>query len=503
MPLQIPDMTIASQVPDGMTSLGSMLDMRAKQQNLQIGKQTLQSNDMKLQGQDQANQERIGLQGFMQNPDNWQTNGKVDMGKLNAAVPKIAPMTGADVLGKFSELSNSQTVASQSSQNLNQSQRGIVASTLGVLGRMGVTDPQVYHQELDNLNTQFPGNKDMGALIGAYKTQLSFAGKGPQLAKGAITASQALLSPEQQQSALSPSAELINTGGALVPVVKTPSVGGNAPSIAPSSGAPIANTLPPGQQESIANDALGNPSVVKRNPAGAITSTGPVPGAPGGGGFQSMPPGETGDTLKLVQGMRTNANQASAAAPDHQFNTNQIIKYAGESDTGKGASLLANIKGGYAALPWTSDIATNLNLLGHSLAQQQATIAQSAGLNGTNASRDLAKELTSDQEWTAPAIQSASRVMRAIGSTGAQLYNSGMEKAVTSGGPFAARTFQNNWAQAANVDGLRLYDAMKNKDSDPQGLTQVVNSLGGKNSMRLNFALKKIDQMNAVIKGAQ
>ena len=49
------------------------------------------------------------------------------------------------------------------------------------------------------------------------------------------------------------------------------------------------------------------------------------------------------------------------------------------------------------------------------MAQQQASVAQSAGLNGTNASRDLAKELTSDQEWTAPAIQSASRVMRAIG----------------------------------------------------------------------------------------
>ena len=182
MPLTVPDQTIASQVqvPNGMNTIASMMDMQGKAQKLQIGRQTLQSNDMKLQGQDQANQERIGLQGFMQNPDNWQTNGKIDMGKLNAAVPKIAPMTGGDVLGKMSELSNSQTTASQASQNLTQSQRGIVASTLGVLGRTGVGDVNVYNSELDNLGKQFEGNKDMASLIGAYKTQLSAAGSGQQ-----------------------------------------------------------------------------------------------------------------------------------------------------------------------------------------------------------------------------------------------------------------------------------------------------------------------------------
>lgn len=269
---------------------------------------------------------------------------------------------------------------------------------------------------------------------------------------------------------------------------------------------PIPMTLPLSQRQGSMTDQTGHSVLTNLDPyTGKVTSTEPLPGAANGrsGGAYNLPPGETPDTLKVVQGIRANANSAAASAPDQQFNNNQIIKYAGETNTGKGAQLLADMKGGYAALPYTSDSTTNLQLLGHAMAQQQGALAQSSGLTGSNAKLDLVGEQTSKEGWTQDAIQSSARTMRALGSTGAQLYNQGIENAVSTGNPFAARTFQNQWSQTANVDSLRLYDAVKNKQSDPTGVKQVVDSMGGPQSARYQFAIKKIPQMQALISGQQ
>lgn len=500
MPLTIPDQSIAAQGVQGnpMQSISGMLNLQNQSNQNQIGKQSIQANDMKLQAQTQANQERIGLQGFMSDPENWQTNGKIDMNKLNAAVPKIAPQTGSDVLQRMGTLSQSQTQADQAQQNMTQSQRAIIAGPLAVLGRAGVQDPNAYASEIDNLVKQNPDNPSLGKLAEAYKMQLAHIPPGQHVAEGAIKMSQGLLDPAQQQASLSPTASLVNTGGQLTPVTNTPSVGGNAPSVAPSGAPGIATTLPPGGQQTIATDSYGRPSVIQRDPYGNIVSSGSVPGA--SGGFQSLPPGETPDTLKQVQQIRVNANSAASTAPEQQFNTNQIIKYAGETNPGKGVGYLNALKGSYAGIPWTDSSVTNYQLMGHAMAQQQGTLAASAGLNGSNAARDLAKEQTADGEWTREAIQSAARTSRAL-STGASLFNQGIENSVSSGNPFAARNFQNQWGQTANVNSLRLYDAVKNSASDPEGVKAVVNALGGPKSLQYQMALKNVDKMKSLIQG--
>jgi len=61
------------------------------------------------------------------------------------------------------------------------------------------------------------------------------------------------------------------------------------------------------------------------------------------------------------------------------FNNTKIIEYADKAKTGKGAQTLANLTGGYAG--FNGQIATDLSQLGHYMALQTASLAQSAGLS--------------------------------------------------------------------------------------------------------------------------
>ena len=65
--------------------------------------------------------------------------------------------------------------------------------------------------------------------------------------------------------------------------------------------------------------------------------------------------------------------------------------------------------------------------------------------------------------------------------------------------PFAARDFQNKWSQIADVNAIRLYDAMKNNDKD--GIKEIVNAVGGPDSIGYKNLLNKIKFMGTLVKG--
>jgi hypothetical protein len=75
----------------------------------------------------------------------------VDINKLNAEIPRLAPLTGSDWMNKYTTLSTAQTQASVAAQGLTQSQREIIASRLAVMGRLGVNDKRAYMGELNQL----------------------------------------------------------------------------------------------------------------------------------------------------------------------------------------------------------------------------------------------------------------------------------------------------------------------------------------------------------------
>ena len=85
-------------------SLGDMINMaragQAYQQAQQINplevqksQQAVQKAGIELGQLQQADRERRDLQEFFANPNNFQTNGRIDIDKINKVVPTIAPYT--------------------------------------------------------------------------------------------------------------------------------------------------------------------------------------------------------------------------------------------------------------------------------------------------------------------------------------------------------------------------------------------------------------------------
>jgi hypothetical protein len=240
-------------------------------------------------------------------------------------------------------------------------------------------------------------------------------------------------------------------------------------------------------------------------PGAPVSSAAPAvaPGAAAPGGttpVARLRPGETPQTLQAANDLRTNSMNAAQQVPLQTFNNNQIIKLADDVITGKGASFVGNLTGGYAAIPFTSDNATNLNQLGHYMALQTASLANSSGLGGTDAARGIAGEISGTTSWTAPAIKQTARVNRAL-STATDLFNQGVQNAfaVSKNDPFAARDFQNKWSQTVDINAVRLFDAMRNNDKD--AIREVVTAAGGPNTPGYKRLVDNIGRMQQLIRG--
>jgi hypothetical protein len=529
---------VASQIkPVPGMSLGEMM-------NFARGAQQYQQEGIALTLEQQKEQERNRITEYLKRPENFQTEGRVDINKLNAEIPKIAPLTGADWMQKYTTLGNAQTTALQASQNLTQTQREMIAARLALMGRLNVKDKRAYMAELDQLVKENPNNPDLKNLVGAYKTTIDTLPGDADLPSLAISGANSLLNPAQQQTTFAPQAGTASTGAATFPTVTQPSVAGEAPTITVGQTPLVTAQLPPGSREvptgqvDVNNNPIVNVFDANGRFVGQRAGTGtpgagelpggqmqrpvsPAPGAPGvqvGGPMppqavqgQPLPPaggttpvarlrpGETPQTLEAANNLRTSSMTAAQQVPLQTFNNNQIIKLADDVITGKGASFVGNLTGGYAAIPFTSDNATNLNQLGHYMALQTASLANSSGLGGTDAARGIAGEISGTTSWTAPAIKQTARVNRAL-STATDLFNQGVQNAFgKSNDPFAARDFQNRWSQTVDINAVRLFDAIKNNDKD--AIREVVTAAGGPNTPGYKRLTENIGKMQQLVKG--
>ncbi len=428
-------------------------------------------------------------------------SGDIDFTKAIPTILKIAPTQGASILQGMAQAQQSATQAKGSILSLNGQQRQAVGQYLMSQANDPNATPESIQSGMDDLTKQIPQLK--GASDFFSKHIIAPNANNPQaLRNGLLNAGQQVMTPPQQVSAQQPN--YVSTGGQQF----------NINPLAHGSPQVVNNTIAPSERQNVTTDSQGRPIVISKGAAGGVTD---VSGAPVQGQAPTapfvMPTGENADTLKFVQNLRQNANTTAATVPQQQFNTNQIIHYAENANTGTGAQYLSNLQGQFAplgALGIKSDSATNFNMLGHAIALQTASLANSAGLNGSNEARGLAQEQTANQNWTKEAVVTSARNMRAL-ATGADLYNQGIENNIAkatqqfgpSSGQFAARTFTNQWSKAANVNAMRLYDAVKNADSDPGGLKAVVTELGGTNGKPYQDALQSIDKMKALISGGK
>ncbi|HEX8106703.1 MAG TPA: hypothetical protein VF516_03195 [Kofleriaceae bacterium] len=485
MPLTVPDQTIATQIqtPDAMKSISGLLNAAGSMQQVR-------SQGIDLQKKEQANKERLAVQQFMSNPDNFQTNGRIDLDKVNKAIPSIAPLTGSEVIDKLSTLSQNQTQALEAKQKLTQSQRAIVAGPIGVLGRAGINDPAAYARELQSLKETNPDNPDLHRLIDAYSNTLKLVPAGEHVSKTAVKASQSLMSPDAQQTSLTPTVGLTNTGGALAETISTPSVAGNAPSIT-MTGRQQPLTLSPGSQETMQTDQLGNPIVVTKSPQGTIVNTRPAPGA--GVGLQ-LRPGDA-QAIPVLEAERTSARNILSSAPiAHTTNKGILDELNNVISTGQTGGFMAKVASITGASPVggtdAERAASAYDLIGKYTERNALEAAKAMG-PGTNAGLEAAIKANGSAAYNPTALKKITKLNDAIVS-GAEMYQPGLEKAISANpqrGVLAKREFDQAWAQ--NFDPLVMQIHNAQQAGDKAELQDLIKSIGGKDSARAKDVIRR------------
>jgi hypothetical protein len=224
--------------PVPQTSLADMLGIargaqayqQAQQINpleLQAKQQATRTSEIQLGVAEQADKERRNVQTFFADPNNFQTNGRIDIDKINKVVPTIAPLTGSEYINKYTTLGNAQTEAIKAKQGLTQEQRSMVAQRFSILGRLGVKDKNAYIAEMDLLKKENPDNPDLSRLIDSYKTIWEGTMQsGDDLPAKAIAGAQTLLTPAQQQTQFAPTVTTTEEGKTIT---NKPSVAGEMP----------------------------------------------------------------------------------------------------------------------------------------------------------------------------------------------------------------------------------------------------------------------------------
>lgn len=269
----VPQMSLADMVG---LARGVQAYQQEQQMNplaLQIRGQEARTGELNLGIAEQANRERQNMQTFFSDPNNFQTDGRIDLDKINAAVPKIAPLTGADYIQKFSALSQAQTQATEAKQNLTQGQREKFGSAAYVLGKAGVQDPKAYMSAFDDIVAQFPGDTQIKKLADSYKTIWNNVPAGPHVPDMAVKGAQTLMNVPSLQAAFAPGVATTAEGRTVtteqLPGTALPRVTiGTAGGIQTAPSAPTAGAVGPGMNlrypvRSAAQPYIPEPSEVK------------------------------------------------------------------------------------------------------------------------------------------------------------------------------------------------------------------------------------------------
>jgi hypothetical protein len=187
--------------PQGQT-LGDMINMASGMQNFQQAQQmnplALQKAQIENQTLQQANQERLAMQKFMADPNNFQTNGEVDQDKINKAVFSLAPMTGSKYVDDLTKLAKSQTELVGARNQLTTQERGIFGATLLEKANGRVTDPEEYKKAFDEIASQYD-SKHIRKIAETYKNSIDLIKDPAMLPKVAGKIALGMLSPTTTQ----------------------------------------------------------------------------------------------------------------------------------------------------------------------------------------------------------------------------------------------------------------------------------------------------------------
>ena len=347
---------VATQIkPAPSMSIGDMINLaRGAQQyqqavqinplELQQKQQATRTGEINLGVAEQAEIERRNMQRFFSDPNNFQTDNRIDLDKINKVVPTIAPLTGAEYMSKFTTLGNAQTTAEKTALELNQADRELIANPISVLGYAGVKDPKAYAQVIKQTMDQNKNNSRLISLGNSYLTQLEFADPN-NLPDIAIRASQNLLSPAQAKTAFGQTMQTTEGGKT---VTTQPSVGAKAPaSVMGLAG----QTDPYEYKDTGTKDPISNQPIyeVKDKQSGRLI--GQLIKAPESqrqpAGFTTaptIPAGESAETGSTYQTQINAAREAAVPSKTAINNIDTILKFLPLAQTGKASEAFAGLQ---------------------------------------------------------------------------------------------------------------------------------------------------------------
>jgi len=452
------------------TSLGDMVNMASGIQNFQQAQQlnplALEKAQIENQVLRQKNDERVKLQEFTSNPDNWQTNGRIDMDKINKVIPRIAPLTGSDVITSLSGLHKSQTDADKAKQDLTQSERTLIGNVDHTLGLMGETDPKKVMRAYQGLIENNPDNPALHRMVNARMNILEKAQPGANITKDLLAESSSLLSIPERISQFAPKASLTSTGGELKETISTPmSLTGQSPNIR-MTGAAEPMTLTPGAREEVTGtDIYGNPITTVKNPLGEVVGQKGVPviGQP----MQApMPmrfaPGESAETVKSMQAERQIAKDSAAAAAPALTNIRTVRTYLPLAATGTNSEAvqkMQSVVGNFAGSKPEELAAAARDIIEKSIADLALQKNQALGGRYVEDLKGAAQSLASAGRNPTAIAKSMDQLEPLI--QHAQYYQQGLENAIAKnkGDVQIKRKFDNDMIKAYDPQALGAYNA--------------------------------------------
>ena len=183
---------------------------------VQTATQEAQVGKIALSVEEQKDLERKNMQTFFADPNNFQTNGRIDIDKINSAVPKIAPLTGSEYINKYTTLGTAQTEAIKAKQGLTKDQRSMIGQRLGVYARLGIQDKKPYMNEMELMKKENPDNPDLHRLLDAYLTTWNeVMESGPELPGKVMAGAATLMTPAEQQTYFAPQVSMDEKGRVL------------------------------------------------------------------------------------------------------------------------------------------------------------------------------------------------------------------------------------------------------------------------------------------------
>ena len=230
------------------SSLGDMVNLASGMQNFQQAQQInpleLEKKQIENQRLRQENQDRLKMQEFIQNPENWQTDGIMDLKKINR-LGEIAPLLGPGKIKEFTGLHTDQSNATKARQDLNEQQRAKVANIKTTLGFAGVNDPQQVIKAYQGFIDRSPNDPEIHRLLNAEIKLLKQAEAGPHITKDLFIEAGMALPQDIQRTSFAQKSGLASIGGATAETVTTPAGVANQPPSTRFTGTTQPNVLGP------------------------------------------------------------------------------------------------------------------------------------------------------------------------------------------------------------------------------------------------------------------